>query len=235
MTSARPDADVALVVAAAGTGSRYSRDRSKLFEPLGDLLLFLHCLRSFAAVIPAERTVLVVGAAEHDRFAEALRGFPGGSTVRLVDGGASRAESVLRGLQALPASAAFAAIHDAARPLASADLLRRCIASARDHGSGVAARRVTDTIKVADTGGVVLSTPDRSRLWAAETPQVFRADDLRRGYMEALCAGRAPTDDAAAIEGLGLPVHLVESFEPNPKITQAGDLALVAALSAPRG
>ena len=115
----------------------------------------------------------------------------------------------------------------AARPLTSLDVLCRCLAAARLGGSGVAARRVTDTIKVADAAGRVIATPDRATLWAAETPQVFRRTDLERAYSAALCAGRYPTDEAAAIAALGLPVQLVESLLPNPKVTHPNDAALV--------
>lgn len=226
-----PDADVALVVAAAGTGSRYSRDRSKLFEPLWGLPLFLHCLRRFAEIVPPESTVLVVAGEARERFVSALRDERGAEAIRVVVGGASRGESVLRGLEAVPGTAAYVAVHDAARPLATADLLRRCIDSARACGSGVAARRVTDTIKVTDEHGRAVSTLDRSRLWATETPQVFRTEDLRQAYRKALQAGQTPTDEAAAVESLGLPVRLVESLCPNPKVTHSRDLALVQALA----
>jgi 2-C-methyl-D-erythritol 4-phosphate cytidylyltransferase len=230
MSAAGPFADVGLVVAAAGSGSRYSRERSKLFEPLGGEPLFLRCIRSFAAVIPADSIVLVVSAAAQDRFRQALDALPDGARITVVTGADSRAGSVQRGIEALPAAATLVAVQDAARPLTPVDLLCRCIAAARHDGSGVAARRVTDTIKVADPAGRVTATPDRASLWAAETPQVFRRADLHRAYAEALHAGRHPTDEASAVEALGLPVHLVESLRPNPKVTHSHDTAVVRLL-----
>jgi len=221
---------VGLVVAAAGSGTRYGRDRSKLLEPLAGVPLFLHCLRALTTVVPPERTVLVVPAAETERFEEALATPAGAPRVRLVPGGQSRCESVLRGLRALPAGVCLVAVQDAARPLTFPELLRRCIASAQTRGSGVAARRVTDTVKVADPAGRVLATPDRSTLWAAETPQVFRLNDLRQACENALQHGTTPTDDAAAVEAIGLPVYLVESTAPNPKVTHPADLLLAAML-----
>lgn len=227
MSDPVPLADVGLIVAAAGSGSRYSQARSKLFEPLDGEPLFLRCLRAFAAVIPAERTVLVVGATALEHFRQALQTLPSGPQITIVAGADSRAGSVLCGLEALPAAATLVAVQDAARPLTPVDLLCRCLASARQFGSGVAARHVTDTIKVADAAGCVVSTPDRTTLWAAETPQVFRRADLLHAYLEARRNGRCPTDEAAAVEALGLPVHLVESLLPNPKVTHPTDAAIV--------
>ena len=225
-----PFADLGLVVAAAGSGSRYSLARSKLFEPLGGEPLFLRSLRVFAAVIPTERMVLVVNEAVQERFRQALRALPDGLRITVVAGADTRAGSVCRGLEALPTELSLVAVQDAARPLSSVDLLCRCVAAARQYGSGVAARHVTDTIKLADAAGCVIATPDRAALWAAETPQVFRLADLKRAYAEALRSGRDPTDEASAIEALGLPVHLVESLLPNPKVTHRTDAAIVRLL-----
>jgi 2-C-methyl-D-erythritol 4-phosphate cytidylyltransferase len=230
MTPLHPGDGVGLVVAAAGSGTRFGPRRSKLLEPLAGTPLFLHCLRALAAVVPPERTVLVVPARVEDRFREALVGLAGGERVSVVPGGSSRCESVLCGLDALPPDLPFVAVQDAARPLTSAELLCRCIASARERGSGVAARRVTDTIKVADAACRVIETPNRSALWAAETPQVFRCAELREACEQALGLGLATTDDAAAVEVLGLPVYLVEAEAPNPKVTHETDLALIALL-----
>ncbi|NLF19057.1 MAG: 2-C-methyl-D-erythritol 4-phosphate cytidylyltransferase [Lentisphaerae bacterium] len=223
--------DLALVVAAAGVGSRYSAARSKLLESLDGEPVFLHCLRRLGAVVPPERTVLVIHPQAREAFAAALQALPGAAALRLVSGGATRAESVARGLDALPPGLTYVAVQDAARPLTTADLLRRCLESARLWGSGVAARRVTDTIKITDGQGAVVATPDRDRLWAAETPQVFRIDDLRRACQAARQSGLCPTDEAAAVEALGLPVRLVESRTPNPKVTQPADLAVIEALA----
>lgn len=231
MTPGTDADDVGLVVAAAGVGSRYSPERSKLLESLDGEPVFLHCLRRLGAVVPPEHTVLVVHATAREAFAAALKALPGNDALRLVSGGATRAESVARGLDALPPGLTYVAVQDAARPLTTADLLRRCLASARLWGSGVAARRVTDTIKLTDGQGTVVATPDRERLWAAETPQVFRTADLRRACHQAREQGLSPTDEAAAVEALGLTVRLVESLTPNPKVTQPADLAIIAALA----
>lgn len=217
--------DTGLIVAAGGSSSRFGSG-NKLLMRLGGLPVFGHCLKAFLPLLPTGHTVLVVPAADEAHFAAALANAGLMDQVRLVLGGASRQASVQAGLSALPASATIVAVQDAARPLASADLLRRCVASARACGSGVAAHRVVDTIKAASPDGVVTATPDRRALWAAETPQVFRRDWLEKAYQRISREGLEVTDDAQAVQLSGHPVQLVVSTQNNLKITRAADLTL---------
>ena len=217
--------DVGLVIAAAGAGRRFAQDRNKLLCDLRGRPLFTHCLATFLPQVELDQVVLVVPDGEDAAFETALAtaGLPTG--VRRITGGATRTESVVRGLGALPATAAIAAIQDAARPYTTLDILLRCIQSTREKGSGVAARRVTDTVKIATAEGRVQSTPRRDTLWAAETPQVFRLPEILEACRRALDEGACITDDAQALERLGQPVHLVENTTPNPKITFQHDIA----------
>jgi 2-C-methyl-D-erythritol 4-phosphate cytidylyltransferase len=144
--------------------------------------------------------------------------------LHVVAGGRRRQDSVEAGLAALPPEVRIVAVQDGARPQTSLDLLLRCAASARERGSGVAARRVTDTIKIADAGGRVSATPERATLWAAETPQAFRRELLAAGLRRARENGQTVTDDAQAVELLGEPVFLIAHDSENPKITFPGDL-----------
>ena len=214
--------DTGLVVAAAGAGRRFGND-SKLLADLDGTPVLCRCLLNLLPCIDPKLAVVTVppDAVELFRNALAAAGIP--DDVRLVPGGHERADSVLRGLRALPDSAVYAAVQDGARPFSTADLLRRCVTSARTRGSGVAARRVTDTIKVADADGRVLSTPDRNTLRATETPQVFRRRDLIAAY-ESLPDGARVTDDAQAMEVAGQAVFLVEHTTNNRKITFRDDL-----------
>lgn len=169
--------------------------------------------------------VVVAPAAAHTAFREAmdLAGLPG--AIRLVAGGATRQESVANGLGALPRAVAIVAIQDGARPCTPAGLLAACAASAREHGSGVAAHRVTDTIKIVSADGRVSCTPDRETLMASETPQVFRRELLARGLKFVQEHGIRVTDDAQAVEVSGADVCLVLHAFDNPKVTYPGDLA----------
>jgi 2-C-methyl-D-erythritol 4-phosphate cytidylyltransferase len=222
--------DLGVVVVGGGSGSRFGGG-NKLLAELAGLPVFLHSVRAFLPVCPPGALVLVVPSSARAVFqAELDRHVPHGA-VRVVDGGDVRAQSVRHGLAALPASAVWAAIHDAARPLADAETLRRVVAAAREHGGAVAARKVTDTLKEADAGRRIVRTVDRRPLWAVETPQVFPHEALDRALAAALArGGEAPTDDAGAMEALGQAVWLCEIRGPNPKVTVPEDLRLASAL-----
>jgi 2-C-methyl-D-erythritol 4-phosphate cytidylyltransferase len=137
-----------------------------------------------------------------------------------VAGGATRSESVRAGLAAIPSDATIVCVHDAARPLASADLYRRAIAAVSDGAdAAIPAIEVSDTIKVV-ADGVVVSTPDRASLVAVQTPQAFRATALRAAH----ALGGDATDDAALVEAFGGVVIVVEGEARNRKITVPDDL-----------
>jgi 2-C-methyl-D-erythritol 4-phosphate cytidylyltransferase len=146
--------------------------------------------------------------------------------VELIAGGESRQASVYNGLKALPTNAEQVLIHDGARCLATSELFNRC-AEALEHCLGfVAAVPVKDTIKVVDSQGQVIDTPDRSQLWAAQTPQGFWVEKLKACHAEGVRQGWEVTDDAALFEKLNLPVQIVTGEETNLKITTPADLAL---------
>jgi len=147
--------------------------------------------------------------------------------IRVVRGGATRAHSVRNGLDAVPLAADVVAVHDAARPLVTPEVVAACIDIAARGEGAVAGCPAVDTIKEGDEGGRIVSTPDRSRLWQAQTPQVFPADVLRRAYRGEL---EGATDDAALVERLGLPIRMVDAGPTNLKVTRPGDLALAEAV-----
>ena len=148
-----------------------------------------------------------------------------------VAGGASRSESVRNALAAAP-EADVAVVHDAARPLVTAELVRACVAAVEESWDGaVAAARVTDTVKEAAGSDLrVERTLDRSRLWAIQTPQAFRAATLRRALEVPDTMLAAATDDAMLVESLGGSVRIVEAPPENLKVTGPLDLERAEAL-----
>jgi 2-C-methyl-D-erythritol 4-phosphate cytidylyltransferase len=153
-----------------------------------------------------------------------------GLPAHVVPGGDTRSESVARALAEAPEEVTSVAVHDAARPLVTPELLDRCVSQLERWGCDgvVAAARAVDTIKEADGGGRVLATLQRDRLWAVQTPQAFRArplaaaladGDLERAY-----------DDAQLVEAAGGDVRIVEAPRENLKITTAHDLRVAALL-----
>src|SRR5436190_7375747 len=213
-----------LVVVAAGRGERLGQD--KAWALLGDRPVVARALAALA-VPPVERVALVVAAARLADGRALVADLPLPTTV--VAGGARRQDSVRNGLLAL-GPCAWVAVHDAARPFATPELLRRTWAAAERTGAAVAAVPVVDTIKrVVD--GLVVDTPARDELWAVQTPQVFRGALLARAHREGTADA---TDDAALVERCGVAVVVAQGAYDNIKITTPDDLERAAWLWARR-
>ncbi|MEJ5889716.1 2-C-methyl-D-erythritol 4-phosphate cytidylyltransferase [Pseudokineococcus marinus] len=220
----------ACVLVAAGSGTRLAAGRPKAFVAVGGAPLLVHAAEGLAASGVLHRVVVVVPAGLEDEARRLLAEVPGMPPTDVVQGGPSRQASVAAGLGALPAGADVVLVHDAARALAPADLVRRVVAAVRSGGHEV----VVPAVPVADTlrdvsGGVV----DRSRLRAVQTPQGFTADVLRRAHVEA-AVGEGATDDAGLAEAAGARVHLVEGDAEAFKVTGPLDLLLAEAVLARR-
>jgi 2-C-methyl-D-erythritol 4-phosphate cytidylyltransferase len=219
----------AAIIVAAGSGTRMGTSGDKLFLDIDGRPLIAHTWQCFEAATGIDEIIMVV---RHDRMPEftalATRyGFH--KPHQFVSGGKERQDSVWNGLQALSPATELVAIHDGARPCASAQLVAATLQAASECGAAVAAQKVTDTIKESDDGRFIARHPDRSRLWSVQTPQTFRVEVIRRALAEVCRRGLLVTDDTAACELIGQPVRLVESQEPNPKVTVPADIPLIAA------
>ena len=147
----------------------------------------------------------------------------------VVRGGKSRQESVCLGLNALSNRVKLAAVHDGARPLITWEVIDRIVRAANSYGAAAPAIPVKDTIKVVE-GRVVKNTPDRSTLFAVQTPQVFDFDLLRGALKKAEADGAAVTDDCSAVERMEMSVKIVEGDERNIKVTTPMDLKIAEML-----
>lgn len=150
--------------------------------------------------------------------------------VKVVRGGETRPESVLAGALAADSRAELIAVQDGARPLITPELFDAVAESAQITNASAPAVPVTDTIKVADENGVVRSTPERTTLYAVQTPQVFQAELLKAALQSAITCGVNITDDCAAVERLGKQVQLVPGDGENIKITRPLDLTVAEAI-----
>lgn len=215
-----------LLIPAAGMGRRMKSDRNKLLLSLLDRPLIEWNLR---AIDQADSItwIGIIGQPtdQADLNAIATR-LNLSKPVEFIIGGATRQESVYNGLQALPAAATHVLIHDGARCLATPDLLNRCAAALETCSGLIAAVPVKDTIKVVDDQHRIKDTPDRSYLWAAQTPQGFEVQTLKDCHEKGRQLGWEVTDDAALFEKCGLPVQIVEGEETNLKVTTPVDLAI---------
>lgn len=217
--------DVTAIVPAAGGGRRFGGEVPKQYLPLQGEPMLARTLRVLAASGAVDRLIVVVAPGEEARCrGEVL--LPHGIAVdRVVPGGADRQASVAAGLAAVPLVTGLVLVHDGARPLITADVIRAAVRAAAAAGAAVVAVPVTDTIKLADAELRIVETPPRSRLWAAQTPQVFRVDWLREAHARALADGFRGTDDSELVERLGYPVRLVPGAVENLKVTTPADLA----------
>jgi 2-C-methyl-D-erythritol 4-phosphate cytidylyltransferase len=232
----------AAVIPAAGSGVRLGPGAPKALRPLGGIPMLVHAVRAMARARAVSLVVVVAPPAEVGAVRSLLDAYPAPPAVEriVVAGGATRQQSVGRGLAALPADVEVVLVHDAARPLVPVETVDAVIAAVRAGAPAVVpALPVTDTVKQiaapAAGGGPepVVATPDRSLLRAVQTPQGFDRATLAEAHDTH--AGDDATDDAGLVERLGVQVVLVPGHEEAFKVTRPLDLVLAEAVLARRG
>ncbi len=206
-------------------------EQAKQFRELCGIPVIIHTLKRFEQCQTIGETIVVVPANDVAGFLEQAEKYAIGKLARVVAGGATRVETVWRGLRAVRAATAeIVAVHDGVRPFVTPEEIDRTVREAAEHGAAILATRAIDTIKEA-AGGRVTRTLERARLWHAQTPQCFRYDLLRHAYQQALTEELEATDDSALVERLGATVSIVEGSARNIKITSPQDIALAEALA----
>ena len=214
---------VGVVVPAAGSGQRMGGAAKPFLELCGEPVL-MRALRPFLEH-PGVREVVVPLPTVHAQSPPTWL-IDTDERIRVVEGGRTRGDSVWAGLQALSGTLDVVVVHDGARPLVLPKVVGRCIEMARNGVGGVSGRPSVDTIKEVDDDGNVVTTPERSRLWHAQTPQAFPLDMIMNAYRRAFTEGFPCTDDAALVERGGGRVVMVEGSADNLKITRPEDLEL---------
>jgi 2-C-methyl-D-erythritol 4-phosphate cytidylyltransferase len=217
---------VALIVA-AGKGIRFGGGVPKQFRNLNNRPLLSWTIEQFEKASSINEIFLVV-AEEYLLYAgeKIIKPYSYKKLTRIVKGGANRRESVKNGLNSLPLSTGFVAVHDGARPVIHYEDINRVVATAQIEKAAILARPVSDTIKRAEAE-FVISTVDRSKLYRAETPQVFQYDLLKSAHENYSAEGETEiTDDASLVEALGFKVKMVISEQPNIKVTTEMDLKI---------
>ena len=221
-----------LLIAAAGSGRRMGADRNKLLLPLAGRPVIAWTLDAALAAQSISWIGVVGQAVDREPIMALAEG--AAKPVVWIQGGSTRQESVLRGLAGLPSDAEHVLIHDGARCLAEPALFDRCAEAVAAGTALIAATPVTDTIKKVDADGQITETPLRSELWAAQTPQGFQVEQLRRGHAEAQAQQWEVTDDASLFERLGWPVQVLDAGPANIKVTTPFDLTVAEAVLALR-
>jgi 2-C-methyl-D-erythritol 4-phosphate cytidylyltransferase len=212
------------IIVAAGTSQRMGFD--KLLSLIAGKPVIAHSIERFEQCDSIDEVMLVVRADRRAEFQKVVDAFEFTKVNRLVDGGSERHLSVWNGISQLPEACQIVAVHDAARPLVSSDLISRSVLLARDCGAVSLAAPIVETIKRADLEQSVTESIDRSGLWAMQTPQVFRFDWLLEAYKRIVDSGRSVTDEVSALQEAGYPVRLLQNTDWNIKITFPRDLDL---------
>jgi 2-C-methyl-D-erythritol 4-phosphate cytidylyltransferase len=194
--------------------------------------VIIHTLRVFEECESIDEVIVVLPAAESAGFLSLAGKFNLRKVARVVPGGATRADSVKRGLMAIrTATVEIVVVHDGVRPFVTVEEIDNTVAAAKADGAAILVAPVTDTIK--EIGATsVLRTLDRGVLRRALTPQCFRYELLREAYQHADVSDPSLTDESALVEQLGRPVSVVEGSARNIKITTAEDLAIAEAILA---
>ncbi len=218
------------IIVAAGKSARMGAGVDKLFLKVAGRPVVAHTWQRFEDAACIGEIILVVREGRRQKFEELAKKCGFQKPFRIVTGGAERQDSVWNGLLALSVTSEVVAIHDAARPCVSEELITATVKRAEESGAAVAAQPVTDTIKESADGRLIERTLDRSKLWAVQTPQTFRVEVIRRAISAARQQRLIFTDDTAACELIGQPVRLISRLSPNPKVTVPNDLPLIEAL-----
>jgi len=217
--------NVSAIIVAAGESQRMG-GIDKVLAPLGGRPVIAHVLAAFDSCQSVDHIVLVVNQKSLEACRKLVAEAKLSKPIEVCAGGKRRQDSVAAGLKQLK-DGGWVVIHDGARPLVTKDLIERGLEAAQKTGAAVAAVPVTDTIKVAGDDQVVLETPIRQKLWAVQTPQVFRFDIITEAYRK---AKDEVTDDASLVEQAGYRVKLYMGSYDNIKITTTNDLLIAEAL-----
>jgi 2-C-methyl-D-erythritol 4-phosphate cytidylyltransferase len=213
-----------VVIVAAGTGSRIKKDINKQFIKLKNKEIVAHTIEKFYNSENIDDIVVVIREDEEGYFNKNIKEKYGFTNIKVAHGGNERQDSVFNGIKMLKKECDVVLIHDGARPFVTDDIIKRSINKANEHNAIVVGVKVKDTIKVVSDNGNIVDTPNRSYLWAVQTPQVFKYDIITKAYEDAYNNNYYGTDDAMLVERIGYNVKMIEGSYNNIKITTQEDL-----------
>jgi 2-C-methyl-D-erythritol 4-phosphate cytidylyltransferase len=220
----------AVILPAAGQSSRFgNRREKKIYAELDGRAVWLRAIEPFLNRPDVHQTILAIAPEDRELFERRFRPSVAFLEIKVIEGGAERHETVAKALAQVDPACDFVAIHDAARPCLSAELVDAVFAAAVAHGAALPGLPVTDTVKRVDAEGRSVETVPRAGLYTVQTPQAFRRDLLEQAHARRAELGAAITDDAQLVEALGHPCRVVDGSRFNLKITVPEDLTLASA------
>lgn len=220
---------MAVIIPAAGKGERFGARENKVFAKLDGRALFIRAIELFVNRDDVCQIILAVSPEDIEMVKTRYGANIAFMGVKLVEGGARRSDTVRRALDVVVTEATHVAVHDAARPCVTAEMIDAVFAEAGKSGAAILGAPITGTIKKVSESGVIDQTASREHLFEAQTPQVFLKSVMVDAYCK-LAADAEVTDDAEVIEQVGHPIAVVISDASNLKITAKGDLALAGAI-----
>lgn len=223
-------AKIAVIIPAAGQSKRFGDQPKKPFVNLDGRPVFLRTLEYFVNRSDVVQTILAVSPEDYEEAKRKYGANLGFMGVQLVEGGQERHDTVARALEKVKPEAELVAVHDAARPCVTDEMIDAVFAQAARSGAAILASPVRATLKRVGASKTIDGTVSREGLWEAQTPQVFRKDWLVEAYARRDQAPDVITDDAQLVELLGHRVSVVESDLSNIKITAPGDIRLAEAI-----
>jgi len=222
-------AKVAVIIPAAGKAERFGGDENKTFAKLDGRPLFIRAIEHFVNRDDTCQIILAVSPEDSEAMKSKYAANLAFMGVKLVEGGEKRSDTVRKALEVVADEAELIAIHDAARPCVTSEMIDAVFAEAGKSGAAILACPLSGTIKRVGASLTVDETTSREGLFEAQTPQVFRRDILTDAYSK-LAADAEVTDDAQVVEQAGHPVTVVKSDASNLKITAKADMALANAI-----
>ena len=213
-----------VVIVAAGSGSRMKRDINKQFIKLDGKEIIAYTIEKFYKSEDIDDIVIVIKENEEKYFIENIINKYGFDNIKIAYGGKERQDSVYNGIKKLNRNCEIVLIHDGARPFVNEDIIKNSIKEAKENNAVVVGVPVKDTIKVVDSDGNIVDTPNRSLLWSVQTPQSFKYEIITKAYEYAYSNDYYGTDDAMLVEHIGYNVKMIEGSYDNIKITTEEDL-----------
>lgn len=220
------------VIVAAGNSTRMGYKLSKQLIPLNGRAAIEYTVKAFQNCPLIDEIIIVARSSDIDDIAHIAFDFRKVSAV--TSGGSERIDSVRKGIRACDKRATHYAVHDGARVLITSEQIEKAVKAAYEFGAAALGTPVTDTVKVADSEGLILSTPDRSSMWAVQTPQVFEKSLYKRAMDNAVSNSLAVTDDCSMVEAIGEPVRIIMGDYSNIKLTTPVDITIAEALLSKR-
>ncbi|WP_421772882.1 2-C-methyl-D-erythritol 4-phosphate cytidylyltransferase [Gracilimonas sp.] len=215
---------LSVIIPAAGSGERMGSDIPKPFIKVGDKTILEHTISRFLEVPDVAQIIIATSKNYIPTIKSMFEKLATDIQLNVVEGGSERQFSIYNALKLVSAECELVAVHDAVRPFVRRQLIEECCEYALSVGGAVLGVPAKDTIKKVDADKVIKSTPDRSVLWQAQTPQVFQKGLLVKAYESALEESFIGTDDASLVERIGGTIQMVEGDRENLKITYPVDL-----------